>query len=653
MLKALLGKEWKQLRLLRWVAVGLGVGLPPFALIVAEASQSGWLPLTQVTSYSVQGLLTEVAPAGLLALGGLLALLIGSQVFSGDRAAGTETFLLQRPVRRVHVWQSRLLAATSTILIVALTHGACWWFLSRLLLETDPAQWAVPPHRFAAAELIVVFAGLLASLLAAAIARTPMQAVLLGLVLIALPVGLGALTVGLFPMASYRGVPVGAVLAPLLFVGYAVSAYAMVCRGEPAGRGRWLRGTVSLGVASVALVVLFVTAAPASLRLDAGRFHTGGSIYARSQGDRAFVMTFADSRSGWLWDLEAGRRLEFIPGVSWSLWNADGSRLAVIHHGDDFGGLSAQPRIVVLDADGEHVWDREADPDIAFFADARWAGSYFVVHAFLTPEAPTSDDYPRSRSGNARSRTDVLLVASLQADDVQRIELNRAWSAMRLLGPAEDGEVYAVAIEAGRQPTFRISLHRLDAEGLRLHPVEDWTAVTEDKNISGYGFSLSPSGEHVHDMGSKLMFDRGSDEPAPVDGHGNRWLANGEMVWRDHFEGRQIRIGPPGTPRTTLDLQTNESTSMEVSPDRRRVLVSGRMKPDPQAKHRDLRELWLYDSRDDSWTDLMPHLDAAALRPGLWVRWVGSDRLGFTAPGLVAVQELAPGSPLRWLVDPR
>ena len=106
MFRALVVKEWKQLRMMRWVSVGLALLVPFFLVAGAEGAQQGWLPFDNLSTYSMHTLMMEALPAFLIGLWGLLALLFTAQAYTGDRADGTEEFLLARPVPRRRIWQA-------------------------------------------------------------------------------------------------------------------------------------------------------------------------------------------------------------------------------------------------------------------------------------------------------------------------------------------------------------------------------------------------------------------------------------------------------------------------------------------------------------------------------------------------------------------
>src|SRR5512139_2948104 len=106
MLRALVWKEWRQLRALRWAGLALGLVLPVAFLAGAEAAKRGLL-FGRIGENASATIFLEVFPVTIaLALWPLMALLLVSQAFAGDRAAGVEAFLLDRPVPRSRAWLS-------------------------------------------------------------------------------------------------------------------------------------------------------------------------------------------------------------------------------------------------------------------------------------------------------------------------------------------------------------------------------------------------------------------------------------------------------------------------------------------------------------------------------------------------------------------
>jgi len=141
MLRALLRKEWLQLRSLRWVGFCLGALMPLLLVALAEAASRGLTPYGQLSDYSSLDLFMDALPLMLVALWGLLALLICSQAFAGDRANGTEQFLLERPVPRSAIWRARLLASLASILVLLLSHLLLWAALVQVTVNYSREQW--------------------------------------------------------------------------------------------------------------------------------------------------------------------------------------------------------------------------------------------------------------------------------------------------------------------------------------------------------------------------------------------------------------------------------------------------------------------------------------------------------------------------------
>lgn len=119
MFRALWIKQWAQLRTLRWVGLGLGIVLPFFLWAGAAAGKRGWLGFN-LGNYDLVTLFGEALPAFSTALWGLLAVMFAAQTFAGDRADGTDRFLLERPVPRRRTWLARGLASLASSLLVVL-----------------------------------------------------------------------------------------------------------------------------------------------------------------------------------------------------------------------------------------------------------------------------------------------------------------------------------------------------------------------------------------------------------------------------------------------------------------------------------------------------------------------------------------------------
>ena len=177
MLRSLLRKEWRQLRVSRWAGAGFGLLLPLLLLALVGANDRGWLTGIP-TSTSAATVLGEVLPLALACgLWPLLTLMTAASALSADRAAGTDAFLLERPVARYRVWLARVLAALGTATAIAAANVAVWWLLSRLAAGTayDELYWLGVMAKAGAVGIAVALA---AGAAAGSLARTPIQAML-------------------------------------------------------------------------------------------------------------------------------------------------------------------------------------------------------------------------------------------------------------------------------------------------------------------------------------------------------------------------------------------------------------------------------------------------------------------------------------------
>ena len=179
MFKALLRRQWRQLRLLRWSGVGIALLLPPILLSISEAARRGWTVLGQISDYTTATVVGELVPIFMaVAVWPLLALMTAAHAFAADRGNGTDQFLLQRPVRRSRVWLAHGVAALASALTIVLGQCAIW--LGWMLLFGQLAAVDVGGmFNLLLGGLLAVTVGLLAATVAAAFVRTPVQAVLL------------------------------------------------------------------------------------------------------------------------------------------------------------------------------------------------------------------------------------------------------------------------------------------------------------------------------------------------------------------------------------------------------------------------------------------------------------------------------------------
>src|SRR5215831_2958091 len=287
MFKALVWKEWRQLAHVRWGGLGLGAVLPLAFVAGAQLASHGWLPTGTIKDYSSRDLMYELLPAAFaLGLWPLIGLLLASQAFGGDRAAGTESFLLERPVPRGTVWRARLVATLASLLVVlagSAVVGLVFALLSGPPPEIGWTRWLI----LGCVGLGLALLASIGAMLAATLLPSPLGAVLLGGIFGGLPVLLaGEMTAG-FPYARYGDLALGAVLPPLLVPGYVAASFLASARGEPAGRGRVRRGgSVAAGVLA-AVVLTFIVGAPIAVRATAASGTHG--VLAAPGGGAALV----------------------------------------------------------------------------------------------------------------------------------------------------------------------------------------------------------------------------------------------------------------------------------------------------------------------------------------------------------------------------
>ena len=315
MFSALIHKEWRQLRALRWAGVGLGALIPLAFLAGAEAAHRGWAPLGTVSSYTFRSILLELVPwAFALGLWPLAALLTTAQSFCGDRTNGTEMFLLERPVTRRAAWWARLLASSSSTVLVALGSLAVW--LVFVFTGTD-SGWRTLGEQLrtpALAGLLGLGVAFCGGVAAASLLAAPLASVLLGLVMAAIPEGLGSFLVAAFPHAHYRGVSLGLAAPWALFPAYLFLSYIALCRGEPSGRGRGSRVALTLGLALVVMAFGFVFAAPIVLRLSARQIDTDIRMFPSPAGGAVLIGHGYLGAGGYLIDL-LGAVSPRVPGI--------------------------------------------------------------------------------------------------------------------------------------------------------------------------------------------------------------------------------------------------------------------------------------------------------------------------------------------------
>lgn len=283
----------------------------------------------------------------------LWGLLAAIQAFASDRAAGTEAFVLERPVPPRRLFLARLLAAAIALLELAAGSLVVLWIFAGPV--TGVATLPAPDHlrSLAWVSLAASFAALASGLLAAALGLPPLAAILAGAVLL--------LAAGLAGVAILARLPF-LVLAvswfalwpvAVILLGYLASAWRMLTRGEPAGRGRLARGALTLAAVATTTAIVFVATAPALIRAgtpkNAGRFDWLPPV---ANGAAAIDVEEAVR----IVDTRTARILRFVPPPCRLLgWSPDGRVLAVLSQATRLGAIGDTAQILWLDASGRDV----------------------------------------------------------------------------------------------------------------------------------------------------------------------------------------------------------------------------------------------------------------------------------------------------------
>jgi hypothetical protein len=619
MLKALVRKEWRQLRMLRWSGLVIGAMTPFFLLIFS--GDRGWLP-GSVSSAGVVTVVQDLTPMMLsLAIWPMLTLMVVSSALTADRAAGTDAFLLQRPVLRRSVWTARLLASLAVVLLFLASHTLVWWLSVRLL--GNPATFDEGAALGKLLTLGGVFTGVafMAGAAGAAFVRTPMQGMLLGLVLTAIPLGVGSLLAGpLFFGYQFQRLPLGYGVPLLLLLGYLVGSYRTECRGEPAGRGRVRRGVTCVVIGLVAMPLFLGASAPFVMRLDA-RWNLGNTDVIPSRVGGAGLAVNNAQRAGWLIDTESHERLRFVaPPVYDAAWSDDGARLALLHAAGGTGRMLADPLLEVLDRTGSRIGQPIDCGECRSWwgTGLVWSGDRLVVPALV-------------------EGSEGLLILDPSTGGRRAVLVPRPVSWFNLLPAREGGSVFVLRIvrrpataedeiDAGR-PTADGWVHRLDV---------DRGSLGQGTKLSGIGSTygapqaLSPSGRrwlqrHEGDAPTRII-DIETGEAETLLTKKAVWLAGDDLAWLERREdGRlDLLVGRPGKARVVRKLERTWA-NLNVAPDGRKLLVTTREGGEDWRFARAI-----YDSASDRWQELTLPDDSWGIGA---VHWAGPEKLAVVGRG--------------------
>jgi len=648
MLRTLLWKEWRQLRQLRWVGAGLGALLPMVALFAPRAARHGWVPFVGTTDpYSANEILLEALPLALgLGLWPLIALLMTAQAFSGDRASGTESFLLERPVSRTRMWVARTLASFGSTWLVVTVSFLIWLGITAMATKTASGRWSFAFEGLLGVGPLATAACLLGGMIAASILNAPLAALLLGVVLVMVPVFIASTLAEWFSLATLADLPVGLFIPALLLVAYPLASWVATCRGEPAGRGRIFRGTTTIAAGVLVVGLVFVASAPTAVRALAKRLDHGADLSPSPAGPSACFGSSRQDSGGWIVDLETGDRIHFLAPPFWQArWSGDGSRMAVVTMSGPLGSSRSTIRIEFYDAQGRAAGRALRYDETTWTYRVRWAGDRLLLHEATVDTVKVEPETFRLRvydpdTGESRS-----------ADAPGYLQMSG------LVGPTTDGRIFAVILEAEDRDKDKDDGKRGSRYG--LYPVDLETGeIASEPLLEDVGQAwaaeeaLSPSGRYwILDRRAgrgepRPILDLESGEEIAVEGlvRQARWLNGDVLFWFDTVgsERRLVTVEPGGTPKV-LRSWSDLGVGLQVSPDRERLLVTAFRDLETQSEivlEQQIDQTWVFDPTDDRWTELTSWPAHPYKGSAYATTWAGPRTLARTGPRVLAFESL-------------
>ena len=664
MFRALVWKEWRQLGLVRWGGIALGAVLPLAFVAGAQLASHGLLPTGTVKEYSSRDLMYELLPAGFaLGLWPLIGLLVASQAFGGDRAAGTENFLLERPVPRAAVWRARLTASLASLLLVlvaTIAVGVIFALLSGPPPQIGWTRWLI----LSGLGLGLAVLAWIGAMLAATLLPSPMGAVLLGGVAGGLPVLLaGEITTG-FPHARIGDLALGLVLPWILVPAYLAASFLAAARGEPAGQGRVKRGAgIAIGAVS-AVVVIFVAAAPIAVRANA---RPGAhSVLASVNGGSVFIGRAGPfQNSGWIADLKSGDQRRYLPPwVGAATWKRDGSMLAIVTTAGLLGSERGGERVEFYGRDGSETRPAISLGESEILYHLAWSGDDLVGIA--------------SWFGGHDDRVGVVVLRS-GASDWTRTGFERPGGLLEMMGRLDDGRIALLDVDFETRSASGQGAYR----GARIFVVDAPSAkvvgpiATLASNEVAHQGALSPSGRYL------LMFNRapqgagssefepdrrfvrdlrtGVDAPALSPTARAQWLSGDRLAWIEvGSDATSLVVAAMDGSRKAVRTWSRADVGIVVSPDRRSIFVSvlpqrpktktassaeatSSVRDTPPASREGAFEEFVYLADEDRIVSLGPPF-SDRLSDQKYTLWAGPRTLARIAQGVVALEDLdAPG----------
>jgi hypothetical protein len=665
---ALLWKDWRQLRPLRWTGIALGLLLPLGLALVTGATRVGMPLLGWTRSPSGPELFLDIIPVLLgLGLWPLWALVASIQAFGADRQAGTERFLLERPVRRSQVWRSRVAVATGEVLVQVLSSILAWQVLALALAGLGPGSLAEAVLRSLGWAALTIPACFGAGALAASFGLPSLAALVAGGGLAAL-----ALLAGLIIDEWYydgflftRGSTASQIVSVAALAISLTVSYLMFSRGEPMGRRRLRRGLAWLGTGLVLFTASFLVF---TIALD--RAHARWLLdWSWMLDDRSYLKVRAapartaflavNGESGWLIDLEARKRKVFLPPplLPYSYaWSADGRHLAVETESSPLGRWWLRRRVEILDRHGRPACPPLRPGEGEWIRSFAWYGDRLLV-LLDSPESrwwriaalvPGSDEEPRT-------------IAELES------------AAVYLVSPAEDGRAYLAlpdgdaglggsnSGESSEKPlpheTPPLGLFPLDPVTGEIGSsalVRDWWSFWSDFIFREK--RLSPSGRYWRLRGSwdqeqieLVDLETGERRGLPVHGESvyPEWLVGDRLVWTEEREDRWHLVlgGPAGERRLLAESAADIEMRTAVSPDKRKIWVGEMQVVEGRSRLRGGYRV--YDIESESWTE---YAAPAGLEAGVRVEWAGPGTLALTSRSEIHLQRLEAPEEIRKVI---
>jgi hypothetical protein len=655
MFRALLWKEWRQLALVRWGGIALGVVLPLALITGAELSERGLLPNGRTTGYQARDIMYEILPAALaLGLWPLIALMSAAQALGGERPAGTQSFLLDRPVSRTAIWWASVTSSLGTLLLVIAATGA----IGLTFAQVSGAAPAIGWSRWwilTAAGLGVAILAWIGSAVTATMLPSPLAAVLLGAIIAALPAVMALQLTKVFPHAAIDVVPIGIVICALVPPAYVVASWAASSRGEPGGHGHVKRGiSVTLG-ALLTAPALFAMAAPVAMRVNAARgLH---EVVSSPSGTMAVVGSRAGQFLGsWMVSVPRGRRVRFLaPAIDELVWNPDGTRLGVATWSGPLGSDSTTQRIEVYDT-------REGSKLRSLPAPRGRSIADFVIRG----EALAAVVYGQ----DAATPTSEVFVAHAASREWIPTGFRRERSSVRLIGSLRDGRIFV------REIVWRSGDGQNESAVYHYYPLDLDAAKVGSEILAGDGGSLiwedarrgglSPSGKFeitttYNRRGYDVLESATGNVVSNIRSYGPpQWLADDRLAWLEPLaDGQVLCVGAVGEVARVVRAWTADDVTLRVSPDGEAILVSAlpsryvarpntngndlSQLPLPRAAHGKVPEEIVYIPRGRRIIELDPSF-ADSRRDIHYSRWAGPRTLARIAPGVVYFEDIdAPG----------